>query len=92
LDYGKTGGTAVAAVVTTSGAGLTYNIEWSADSPVAVSSITGSSQMTWFSTGSSALSTNAYISWAFPVRCSRINATTGTSLQSISATVLQSMA
>src|SRR6516165_9895979 len=69
LDYGKYGGTAVEAVVTTSGAGLTYNVEWTADAPVAVSSVTGSSQQTWYSSGSSALSSNAYVSWSFPVRC-----------------------
>lgn len=90
LDYLKYGGTIVEAVVTTSGAGLTYNIEWSADAPVAGSSTTGSSQMTWFTSGSSALSSNAYVSWAFPVRCMRINVTTGTSLQVVTATILQS--
>src|SRR5262245_27247825 len=90
LDYQKSGGTTIASVVTTSGAGLTYNIEWSNDAPVAPSSITGSSQQTWFSSGSSALSSHAFISWAFPVRCVRVNVTTGTSLQSITATVLQS--
>lgn len=89
-DYQKYGGLTVASVVTTSGAGLTYNIEWSNDAPVAGSTITGSSQQTWFSSGSSALSSNAFISWAFPVRCMRVNVTTGTSLQAVTCTVIQS--
>src|SRR5262245_55016829 len=54
LDYQKTGGVTIESVVTTSGAGLTYNIEYSNDPITAVTSITGSSQMTWFSSGSSA--------------------------------------
>ena len=86
LDYMKFGGTAVESVVTTSGAGLTYNIEYSLDAPLAAAS----SQMTWYSSGSSALSTNAFISWTFPVRSVRINVTTGTSTQVVAATVVQS--
>ena len=86
LDYMKYGGTVVEAVVTTSGAGLVYNIEYSLDAPIAAAS----SQMTWFSSGSSALSSHAFISWTFPVRSVRVNVTTGTSLMSVAATVIQS--
>lgn len=86
LDSQKYGGTAVEVIVNTTGAGLTYNVEYCL-SPI---SSQGSSLNTWFSTGSSALSTNAYISYAFPIRGLRYNITAGTSNTSLTGTVAQS--
>lgn len=85
LDCLKFGGTAVQVVVNTTGAGLTYNVEYSLDALTSASSL-----MNWFSTGSSNLSTNAYVSYAFPIRGMRFNITAGTSNTSLTGTVVQS--
>lgn len=83
LDYMKSGYVTVQSVVTTSGAAAqTYNVEYSLD---ALSSITN-----WFSTGSSANSSHSFYAFAFPIRCLRLNVTSGTSNTVITTTVIQS--
>jgi hypothetical protein len=84
LDYLKFGETAVQVTVTSTGGGLTYNIEFSADT------VADSSLMTWFSSLGAGLSTNALVTTAVPFKATRVNLTAGTSNTAISATVVQS--
>jgi hypothetical protein len=60
LDYLKYGNVAVQTVVNTTGAGLTYNVEYSMDS------VASASQINWFSSNSSNNSSNALFSFTFP--------------------------
>jgi hypothetical protein len=86
LDYMKLTALAVQTVVDTTGAGLTYSVEYSLDALTSASSV----GMTWFSTGSSNLSTHAFISLATPLRALRFNITAGTSNTALTGTVLES--
>jgi hypothetical protein len=86
LDYNKITSDSVQTVVVTSGAGgLNYNVEYSLDQPSTTPSL-----MTWFSSGSSNLSTNAFISLPTPIRSLRISITAATSNMSLSGTVIES--
>lgn len=88
LDYQKYGGTSVQVTVVSTGGGLTYSVEYSADALNAAGSSVG---MNWFSSGSSNLSTHAFISYAFPIQSLRYNITAGTSNTQLTGTVIQSM-
>src|SRR6478672_648047 len=86
LDYLKSGGTAVQVVVNTTGAGLTYQAEYTLDNPQSVS---GASQLSWFSSGSSNQSSHAFFNYAFPIRAIRALITAGTSNTSLVMTTIQ---
>lgn len=87
LDYGKMTSLSVQTVVVTSGAGgLNYNVEYSLDALTTSASV----GMTWFSTGSSNLSTNSFVVPPTPIRSLRINMTAGTSNMALTGTVLES--
>jgi hypothetical protein len=75
---------AVSAAVNSSS--VTYNVEYSLD---AGSSVFNSTAATWWSSGSSAQSSNALVAFNFPVSVIRINATAGSSTGVISATFIQ---
>lgn len=87
LDYNKLTALSVQTVAVTSGqGGLVYNIEYSLDALTSASSV----GMTWFSSGSSNLSTNSFVVISTPIRALRTNMTAGTSNMAVTTTVIES--
>lgn len=86
LDYNKFTGLQIQAVVSSL---PTYNIEWTNDPP---SSISTSATMNWFSSGLSGLTSHAMVNIYFPIRCLRTNITAGTTICTVTTTIIQSQA
>jgi hypothetical protein len=77
---------AVSAAVNSTGT-QTFNIEYSED--YSGSSTFISTAATWFSSGSSAQTSNALAAFSFPVTALRINVTAGASQGTVTATFVQ---
>lgn len=84
MDYLVAGVTAIQTVASSTAS--VYNIEWT----LGRSTDPTGSTLAWFSSGSSALTGNAYLAFTHPAQGIRLNVTSGTSLSVVNMTIIQS--